>query len=111
MTSDAPFAAELETATLTDATANFSKQGEAIGKTKGRKPKTNSKEGDAHDAVAPRRNVRQKVNHMWHLQNLCQVGQVVPRSPDALRKLRKQLRSHYFFKYGIKTYNEKHIPK
>ena len=53
MTSDAPFAAELETATLTDATANFSKQGEAIGKTKGRKPKTNSKEGDAHDAVAP----------------------------------------------------------
>ena len=53
MTSDAPFAAELETATLTDATANFSKQGEAIGKTKGRKPKTISKEGDAHDAVAP----------------------------------------------------------
>lgn len=53
MTSDAPFAAELETATLSDATANFSKQGEAIGKTKGRKPKTNSKEGDAHDAVVP----------------------------------------------------------
>ena len=56
MTSGAPFAAELETATLADATADFSKQGEAIGKFKGRKPKTKSKKsemGDDHDAAVP----------------------------------------------------------